>query len=244
MTRSAPPWPTGAATGVGSLPGTDPREAVRLVLGELPDLPHLPELPARGPGADLVGRGAALLADLYVDLQPAGWRLVPRPGVDLRRARDLLERDLDALTEAAEGYAGALKLQAAGPWTLAAEVELPRGDKALSDPGAVRDIAGALAEGLDAHLADVRRRVPGATLLVQLDEPALPAVLRAHVPTASGFATLRAVDAVTTAERLRTVLAAVAIAGALPLVHCCAPAPPTDCCWTPAPGGSRSTRPG
>ena len=36
------------ATGVGSLPGTDPAEAVRIVVGELPDLPHLPELPGRG----------------------------------------------------------------------------------------------------------------------------------------------------------------------------------------------------
>ena len=39
------------ATGVGSMPGDDQHaydEAVRLVLGELPDLPHLPELPGRG----------------------------------------------------------------------------------------------------------------------------------------------------------------------------------------------------
>ena len=219
-------WPAGAATGVGSLPGTDPREAVRLVFGELPDLPHLPELPARGPGADLLGRGATLLAGLYVDLQPAGWRLVPRPGIDSRRARDLLERDLDALSEVAEEWAGGLKVQVAGPWTLAAGVELQRGDKALADPGAVRDIAAALAEGLTAHLADVRRRAPGATLVVQLDEPSLPAVLAARVPTASGFATLRSVDAPTAVDRLRTVLAAVEAAGALPLVHCCAQSPP------------------
>src|SRR5205823_2635600 len=81
-----------------------------------PDFPHLPELPARGPGADLIGRTAALLVDVAVDLVPAGWRLVPRPGVDLRRARDLLERDLDLFTELAGGYTGPLKLQAAGPW--------------------------------------------------------------------------------------------------------------------------------
>ncbi len=87
---SPPPW--GPATGIGSLPGTDPAEALRTVLGELPDLPHLPELPARGPGADMIGRTAALLVDLFVDLTPAGWRLVPRPGIDLRRAHELLER--------------------------------------------------------------------------------------------------------------------------------------------------------
>ena len=49
-------WPVGAATGVGSLPGTDMVEAIKLVFGELPDLPHLPELPGRGPGAELIGR--------------------------------------------------------------------------------------------------------------------------------------------------------------------------------------------
>ena len=131
------PWGPGAATGIGSLPGEDPAEAVRIVLGELPDLPHLPELPARGPGADMAGRGAALLVDLPVDLQPSGWRLVDRPGRDPRRSLDLLARDVDALEEAAEGYAGPLKLQVAGPWTLAATMELHYGDKAVSDPGAV-----------------------------------------------------------------------------------------------------------
>lgn len=210
------------------MPGTDPGHAARLVFGELPDLPHICELPARGPGADLLGRGAALLAELYVDLQPAGWRLVPRPGVDSRRARDLLQRDLDALEEAAEGYAGPLKLQAAGPWTLAAGIELQRGDKALSDPGAVRDIADALADGIVAHLTDVGRRVPGATLLLQLDEPSLPAVLGGRVPTASGFGRLRTVETLVATERLRTVLGAATAANALPLVHCCAAAPPME----------------
>ena len=85
------------------MPGTDPAEAVRVVLGELPDLPFLPELPARGPHADLAGRTASLLADLPVDLQPTGWRLVSRESRDGRRARDLMSRDLDALEEATQG---------------------------------------------------------------------------------------------------------------------------------------------
>ena len=52
---------------------------------------------------------------------------------------------------------GRLKVQVAGPWTLAASLELTRGDKALADPGAVRDIAESLADGAAAHVADVRR---------------------------------------------------------------------------------------
>src|SRR3954466_8300195 len=104
------PGPTtwGPPSGVGSLPGTDPAEAIRLVVGELPEFAHLPELPGRGAGADLIGRSAALLVDVAVDLTPAGWRLVPRPGIDQRRAVEFLARDLDALHEVAADYAGPL----------------------------------------------------------------------------------------------------------------------------------------
>lgn len=221
-----PAWAPGAASGVGSMPGADPRESVRLVTDLLPDMPYLPELPGRGPGAGLVGRGCALLAGVSVDLQPSGWRVVPRPGMDERRARDLLSRDLDALEETASGLVGPLKLQAAGPWTLAAQVELTRGDKVLRDPVAVRDLTEALAEGLAAHVADVRRRLPGVRLCVQLDEPSLPAVLAGAVRTASGFGSLRTPDEPEVLQRLSAVLGAVGAAGALPLVHCCAPRPP------------------
>jgi hypothetical protein len=215
-------WRSGTATGIGSLPGDDPLEAARLVLGELP-VPFLPELPSRGPHADLAGRGAALLHDLHVDLQPTGWRMVPRPSRDGRRAQDLLARDLDALEEA--GHAGPppyLKVQATGPWTLASVLELNRGDRVLSDHGAVADLAESLAEGLREHVADVRRRFPGTTVALQLDEPGLTAVLHGKVPTASGFGTLRVPDTQVVRERLRTVLTATEHT----VVHCCAPDPP------------------
>jgi len=213
-------WRLGTATGVGSLPGDDPLEAARLVVGELP-VPHLPELPARGPHADLAGRGAALLHDLHVDLQPSGWRMVPRPSRDGSRARDLVRRDLDALEEVGfEG--GVLKVQATGPWTLAAMLELHRGDKVLADHGAVADLAASLAEGLRLHVADVQRRFPTTTVALQLDEPGLPAVLAARVPTSSGFRTLRAPDGQLARERLGEVLAAAEHT----VVHCCAPEPP------------------
>lgn len=208
------------------MPGEDAREAARTIVGELPDLPHLAELPVRGPGADLIGRTAGLLAGLVVDLQPAGWRLVDRPGLDQRRALDLMDRDLDALEEAAEGWTGPLKLQAAGPLTFAATVELPRGGRALGDPGAVRDLAASLADGLLAHVADVRRRVPRASIVVQLDEPSLPAVLAGRIATASGFGRYTSLDPVTARDHLTTVAAALAGAGVLVAAHCCAPRPP------------------
>jgi hypothetical protein len=201
-------WPTPVATGLGPLPGTDPFEAAAIVLGELPDFPHVPQLPERGAGADPVGRTVALLADFHVDLQPSGWRFVDAPGIDERRARDFLARDLDAFQEHAAGYEGPVKVQALGPWSLATGVELQRGNKALADRGAVRDLAQALAEGMAAHAADLRHRVPGSTVVVQFDEPALAEVLDGRVPTASGFGRLAPVEAVDAEEHLRAVIAA------------------------------------
>ncbi|MGI8622105.1 MAG: methionine synthase [Solirubrobacteraceae bacterium] len=192
----------------------------------LPDGPHLPELPVRGPGADLIGRGAGLLPGLPVDLQPSGWRFVPRPGMDLGRTRDLWARDLDALAQEAADYRGWFKLQVPGPWTLAAGVELHRGDKAVSDSGATRDIAESLAAGLAEHMAEVRRAMPHAELVVQLDEPSLPAVLRGGVKTASGFGQLDAIEEHMVEPGLRTVLAAAEAAPTI--VHCCAPDVPIE----------------
>lgn len=218
------------ATGVGSYPGDDQRdfdEAVKVVLGEVPDLVHLPEVPGRGVSAGMVGRALALVSGIGVDLQPAGWRLTDASGVDHRRARSLLAQDLDGFEEQTQGYQGTVKVQVAGPWTLAATVEKPRGDKILADHGARRDLAQALAEGLRDHVADVRRRVPGATqVVVQVDEPALAAVLTAKVPTASGFGRHRTVHPPEASEALAWVLAAISDSGAEPWVHSCAPGTP------------------
>jgi methionine synthase II (cobalamin-independent) len=219
------PWPAGAATAIGSMPGTDALEAARAVVGELPQLPHLPELPDRGAGADMIGRTAALLVDLAIELVPSGYRVTARPGRDHRHGVDLVRTDLDALEEAVDA-AGTrpevIKVQAAGPWTLAAAVELHSGHKVLTDSGALREFAASLAEGLRVHATEVSRRLEVATV-VQLDEPGLPAVLAGSVPTPSGYGTVPAVPEDQAVALLHGVL------DALPLpriVHCCAPRPP------------------
>ena len=214
------PWPVGAATGIGSLPGTDIAEAQRIVFGELPDLPHLAELPGRGPGADMLGRSAGFLVDMPVQLYAGRWQIAPRPGKDLRRTADLLDRDLDQLTEQGDGFTGTVKLQSAGPWTLAASIDRQIGGRLLRDPGAVRDLTDSLAEGLRRHVDDVRKRLPRADVLLQLDEPSLPTVLAGRVPTESGLGAYRAVDAPDAATALRTVAEAV---GVPVIAHCCAP---------------------
>ena len=216
-------WPAGAATGVGSLPGTDVTEAAATVVGELPLLPHLPELPARGVGADMIGRTAALLVDLAVEVVPTGWRVTARPGRDHRRALDLLRFDVDAFDAACAGPRPEwVKVQAAGPWTLAASVELRTGHRVLTDHGAVREFAGSLGEGLHAHVAEIAERT-GARVLVQLDEPSLPAVLAGTLPTASGWGTVRSVPAPDAQDLLRDLVSGL---GVPVVVHCCADRPP------------------
>jgi hypothetical protein len=208
------------------MPGTNGAEAIATVLGELPDLPHLPELPARGAGADMIGRTAALLVDLPVETTARGWRLAERGGRDLGRAAGLMEADLDALEAAAALYAGPFKIQVCGPWTMAATLELTRSmDPALADDGAVRDLVASLAEGVAAHVAAVRARLPAAIIIVQLDEPALPGVLAGSVPTASGLYRLPSVDGPAASADLRRVLSA---AGTPTVVHCCAQDIPLD----------------
>lgn len=227
----AAPAPPGAAavgapvraTGIGSWPGTSAREAVRTVRdllldGEGVGLPHLPETPARGPGADIIGRAAGLLVDLPVDLQPSGWRFVDRPGRDAGRTAALHREDLDELAEAYDGYAGPLKVQVAGPWTLAASLRLNRGERVVVDPGAVADLVASLADGIRAHVGDVQRLVPGADVVLQVDEPSLPAVLEGSLPTSSGYGRVRSVDPQVAARGLQSVLAA---HPGPTVVHCC-----------------------
>lgn len=217
------------ATGIGSMPGTDVAEAAAIVFGELTDLPHLPELPARGVGADTVGRTAAMLVDIAVDVVPTGYRIAPGAGRHHRRAVDLLRWDVDAVTEAAE-HAGttpwAVKTQVSGPWSLAADVELARGSRVLTDHGATRDVVESLLEGLAAHVSQLSERTR-APVVVQFDEPLLPDVLAGALPTASGYGTVPAVVEPEARELLRRVLDRTReITGGPVFVRCGARRPP------------------
>lgn len=209
------------ATGIGSWPGTSARDAAEVVVGELHTMPHLVELPGRGVGADMIGRAGALLVDIAIDTVPRGYRLAARPTAVTRRAASLLREDIDALEEACE-RAGApvagrvVKVQAPGPITLAAALELRGGHRAITDPGAVRDLAASLAEGLKSHTAEVGRRL-GATVVIQLDEPSLPAALAGRLAGVTGVTPVHPVDEILAIELLDVCAAHGEVA-----VHCCA----------------------
>ncbi|MGF0117571.1 hypothetical protein ACQFYA_14815 [Promicromonospora sp. Marseille-Q5078] len=211
------PWPGGAR---------DELTAQQTVLDDLASLPtgvdalpFLTQLTGRGPGADAVGRTAAMLAEMPVELGPHGWKLADHPGTDLRRADALLREDLGALAVAAVGYEGALALELVGPWTLAAELWSARGDRVLADAGARRDLSLALGEAVRAHVAQVRAQVPGATPVVQLTEPLLGQVHAGVLPSFSGYGRLRAVPGPDVVEGLRPVVDAAHDAGARVVVH-------------------------
>ena len=212
-----------AGTGIGSWPGTSPREAAEIVVGELHTLPHLPELPARGIGADIIGRAGALLVGIGIDTVPRGYRIASGRSAVARRAASLLEEDIDALEEAWEkaglrGGTRTVKVQAPGPITLAAQLELPGGHRAITDAGALRDLAGSLAEGVAVHRAQVARRLD-TPVVVQFDEPSLPAALEGRLTGVTSLSPVHPVD-----ESVATALLddCVATVGGEVMLHSCA----------------------
>lgn len=211
-------------TALGSWPGTSARQAAEVVVGELGGgLAHLVELPARGVGADLLGRAGALLVDIAIDTAPRGYRLCARPGAVSRRAVSLLAEDTDALEEAWEiaglrGGGHPVKVQAPGPLTLAAELELANGHRAITDPGAMRDLAASLAEGLKTHRADLARRLD-TPVVVQLDEPSLTAAVTGRL---AGVTALSPVPALDEAVAIALLDSCAETVGGEILVHSCA----------------------
>jgi methionine synthase II (cobalamin-independent) len=217
-----------AATGIGSWPGTSPRQAAEIVVGELHTMPHLVELPARGVGADMIGRAGALLVDIGIDTVPRGYRIASGRSSVVRRAVSLLNEDLDAFEEAWEnaglrGGTRTVKVQAPGPITLAAQLELAGGHRAITDVGAVRDLAASLGEGMARHRAEVARRL-GTSVVVQFDEPLLTAALDGRL---TGVTSLTPVHPVDEPVAIGLIDDCIATTGAESVLHSCA----TDLPW-------------
>lgn len=195
------------ASGIGSWPGVSARHAAEVVVGELGGaLAHVVELPGRGVGADVIGRAGALLIDVAIDTTPRGYRVTGRPGAVTRRAVSLLDEDIDALEEAWEkaglrGSGRTVKVQAPGPVTLAAELELANGHRAITDRGAVRDLAASLAEGVGAHRAAVARRLD-TPVVVQFDEASLAAATGGQLAGVTALAPVAPIDAALAGELL------------------------------------------
>ena len=176
---------------LGPMPGMSMAEAADIILGETA-LPALPQLPERGLGSDAVGRTASMLEAISIDRGPRAWRMTARPQLLTRRAWDRLERDLDEVQEVWGENVTRVKVQALGPWSLAASIELSDGHRVLTDRGAFTELAESLRQGLHAHAEDVATRFHGE-VVVQLDEPLLGDVTAGRLPGTTDFDTIPAV---------------------------------------------------
>jgi len=154
---------------------------------------------------------------------PRGYRIASGRSAVVRRAASLLDEDIDALEEAWEkaglrGGTRTVKVQAPGPITLAAQLELPGGHRAITDAGALRDLAASLAEGMAIHRAQLERRLE-TPVVVQFDEPSLPAALEGRL---AGVTSLSPVHPVDESVAMGLLDDCVAVVGAEVVLHSCA----------------------
>lgn len=173
--------------GLGSMPGSDFREATRMVAELTPELLAWPELPQRDAASEMIGRTLGLL-DQPCNLSPDGWRLASRADAAQQRAARWWRHDMDDFDELTEGHQGTVKVALAGPWTLATAVRLshPTMNHVIADAGACRDLAQALAQAASQLISELVTRLD-RPVIVQIDEPAIGLVLGASVPTFSGL---------------------------------------------------------
>ncbi len=174
--------PVGAATSIGSLPHEAPDQAVALVLDEHPWLPAAPSLPRRSPLEGMIAQaawgmpGVTVLDDGSLDLvldaidpeaPPADPDLAGEPFLGLRVFLDSIA-----------GRTGWVKLQLTGPVTLGLALHA-----AGLDPERAFLAAGtAVRTRAEALLRLAHRKVPGAPLLVFVDEPGLAACMHPGFP--------------------------------------------------------------
>jgi hypothetical protein len=91
-------------------------------------------------------------------------------------------------------------------------------------------VAQSLTDGIGELVAELRRRLPEVSLVVQLDEPLLPAVLTGSLRTASGFSRHPSVDRPEVSEVYTGLVRHLRGSDPGPpvVVHCCAPGAPVD----------------
>lgn len=230
------------ASGLGSLPGTHMVDALNRVRGELghPHLPFLPELPERGWRATTLARTLATLEGITAAGASYGWRLTHAgaPSRELALATATYASDLNALADvvgreaasyktAPEGsmqsppHPPVFKIQLTGPYTLAASVYLPNGERAISDRAALRDLRESLLAGLGESLKTVRQALDNrqARVCVQFDEPYLQRIIDGAIPTVSGFRRIPSIPAPKVLEGLGVCAQACAAYGAQPVIN-------------------------
>ena len=202
--------PTGAATGIGSLPHDDPVEAAEFVLTALPDLPAIPTRPRAEPAERMLAQVAHAVRGVRIDddgslVVPAAGRVDPRAAIvpDLDHPAFT---SLRAFCEVATGRTGFVKWQLAGPLTFGMALV----DRGLPPETAFDVAVRAVRLTLRAVYRYVAEHLPGCTQVVFVDEPSFVRALQADFPLPLDTA----IDVTSGA------LAAVEVVGPAGL-HCC-----------------------
>jgi hypothetical protein len=164
----------GVATGIGSLPHSDPIAAAELVLRCLPEMPAAPQLPARDPREGMIAQWLGALPEVQLDV--SGGIVVtttsdaePECVFDTRAHAGLLA--FFDVAAALDKQPVRVKVQLTGPLTLGVALQaagMPTTRAFRRAAEASRAWAGAL-ETL------VASRLPGSGLVLFFDEPALVA---------------------------------------------------------------------
>jgi hypothetical protein len=173
--------PTGAATGIGSLPHTDPVQAAEFVLSTLPDLPAIPTRPRAVPAERMLAqvahaiRGVRIADDGSLEVQ-AG-RVDPRAAIvpDLDHAA---WSSLRVFCDVAAGRTGHVKWQVAGPLTLGVALT----DRGLPPETAFDVAVRAVRLTIRAVYRYVAEKLPHCDQVVFVDEPAFVRALHAGFP--------------------------------------------------------------
>jgi hypothetical protein len=223
------PLPPLAATGIGSVPFTDPAAAAALILEYLPEAPFWPQMVRLGFPEEMVAQAARGLPGLKADpeartveVDPA----IPRDQALARLYEEVWAGDLASfalepgeaqgffalLRACASSGSGiqALKGQLSGPVTFAGMVKDPEGKPILYD----RELTLAVCQGLarKAVWQAQKFRDLGREAVIFFDEPFLSGFGSAYLPISRGEVM----------DLLTQTLAAVRQAGPVTLgVHCC-----------------------
>ena len=218
-----------AATGIGSVPFTEPQEALSLILQNMPELPYWPQMVRLGYREDMVAQAAGGLPGLKIDLEARTVRVDPEASRDEALAgfyEAVLAEDATAFAmapEEARGFFALLKAaaaggegvrflkgQIAGPVTFAGIVKDPEGKPILYD----RELTQAVCQGLARKAAWQARqfRELGKHPVIFFDEPFLTGFGSAYLPISREEVT----------EILTQTLEATREAGPVTLgIHCC-----------------------
>jgi hypothetical protein len=224
-----PVFPPLAATGIGSVPFTEPEAAAALILKYLPELPFWPQLVRRGYSEDMVPQGARGLPGLLADPEARLVRLNPQVPRELALAEfyEVLWQDnlepFSLIPEEAAGFfalcraaaqasptPAGLKGQVVGPVTFAGMVKDDQDKPILYDHELTQAVSLGLAKKA-AWQAEQFRRL-GVEALIFFDEPILTGFGSAFFPVSREEVTVMLTETLEAARQSGPVLLG---------LHCC-----------------------